>query len=172
MRVPPGIKLWDSIMWSRNWDLWATTHGFSAHQRVVIHWIVDHAEKWDVPHAHDFIAVGANVSRSTVTKTMRKLKDIGAVQQLGQQHFRLVPPPKASGGTHLDPPNASRGTHNRERGDANLKLKYGKELQDYVFCRKCLRADVPLQHVGEKYEKQLKRDIPLFECIYPEDCNG
>jgi hypothetical protein len=182
--MPSKRPLWRAIEWERAWKLYESM-SFTNGEKVVIGWMISNANYLDVRHAHQFIANGTRVSRSTVTRTMRKLVTMEAAAQVGEMHIQMRHPRRidASSVTHNGKENVSLSdpaSYRTQNGEENLdqkrrriaaehEQKYGKDWRDLIFCRLCLesRCDSGFTFVGDKWHEDLKRLLPLFEC---NDC--
>jgi hypothetical protein len=175
--MSPRRPVWRAIEWERAWKLYESTE-FTNGEKVVIAWMVSNARYLDVKHAHQFIANGTRVSRSTVTRTMRKLVTMEAASQEGEMRIQLRHPRRtdASSMTHNGNENVAKPApyqaQNRDettgqrmrRIASENKAKYGDDWKDFAFCRGCLEASIPLRFLRDKYNEQLKRTLPVYEC--------
>lgn len=152
---------------------------FTNGEKAAIAWMALEADDGlMVNHAHQFIANAVRVSRSVLTRMMRKLEDLGAAKQVGEQRIQLIR--CVTGVTQLRHPRrkpASLVTHNYKKRSAvgassstsspASGATSGQGSLTQKRCRVCNRNDVPLRHSGDRYFADIDKTIAMFEC---EDC--
>jgi hypothetical protein len=178
-------KVWATVGWIESSGV-LMNKSLPVKTRVLLYLIRWGDRDCESYHSKSKIGNAVGASRTHVQNELKDLEDAGIIERHPDRRNGTVRLKNTSSTSHR-----SGDTHSHSSGDTKKTTKkaesisqrlrrldtenstaYGAEWKEYVFCRKCMRADVPLRQLGKKWNGQLRKKLPIYECVYPNDCNG